>query len=182
MQVLRSSISKLIVISTLWAGFGLYLAQPASAKSSSDAVANLIDEVAQNVENAAFQKELNDISNSRASEDVLIKKLSDLFAKYNFDQQLPSEYELGSKKLYQLLIIQWNCLKSANGMSRAAMPERLKPVNTFQFDKFGTPAQITAASGSLNSGANIKIAVLFSADFFDHSLTPMAGGIAIGAP
>ena len=182
MQVLRSSISKLLVISTLLVGFGLYLAQPASAKEASKAVDNLLDEVAKNSQNISFQKELSNISSADFDEDELINKLSSLFAQHDLDKDILSDYGMESRHIYRLLLIEWNYLKEADGMAKAPLPEMIKPATAIQVDKFGTSGGGgTLASGSDCSTEIKSISFLFE-NYFDRSLTPMEDEIAIGAP
>ncbi|MDZ7717043.1 MAG: hypothetical protein U5J95_12605 [Balneolaceae bacterium] len=181
MQILRSSISKLLVISTLWVGFGLFLIQPASAKNSSEAVDNFLHTVAQKANNTSFQKELNDIRNNSVSEDVLIKKVSAVFAKYNLTQNATLN-NVESKQLYKLLLIKWNHLRAANGMAKAPMPEILKPAHAVHVDKFGASNHAGFISDKFDSSLKVLGESFLFENYFDRSLTPMEGGIAIGAP
>ena len=181
MQALRSTISKLVVISTLWVGFGLYLAQPASANNSSEEVNNLLSQVAKKSKDASFQKDLDDIRNDNVSDDVLLQKLSAVFAKHDFSQST-SSYNVESKQLYKLLLIKWNHLKAANGMAKAPMPETVKPAGAIHVDKFGTSNHAGFLSERLGLYFEIQYNSFLLKDYLDRSLVPMEGGIAIGAP
>lgn len=182
MQVLRSSISKVLVISTLWVGLGLYLVQPASAKNSSEAVDNFLHTVAKKADNVSFQKELNDIRNNSVSEDALIQKLSEVFAKYKLDQSAPAATQLESKQIYKLLLIKWNHLQAANGMAKAPLPETVKPANAIHVDKFGASGHAGFISERFDSLFEVQSHSFLLKDYLDRSLSPMEGGIAIGAP
>lgn len=178
MQKLRTHISKVVITSLLWAGLGLYIAQPVQATNSSRTFAHWLDEVAEQSDDLLFEQELIRMNNSGSNAYQLMEYLARHIQQ---DDRYPANDELAAKKLYHMLLVEWSHYQTGNGMSKVP-PPTFKSNMALQVEKYSSttlPGVFVHAfphPSYLLENENTVERII------DYSLTPMSEGIAIGAP
>jgi len=182
MRRIRSHIIKLFTISLLWAGLGLYVVQPAQAKHSARSFSNWFTSVTQKADMVDFADDLNRMKDSGMRLSELIEHASYIVSKNNEDFNLPLKGASASHHIYQILLTQWNQYQTGNGMENMPPPETVKSGFNIQVDKSGALGYGGTAPASSMRYLHPVSWHSVEYHFSDKSLTPMATGIAIGAP
>lgn len=182
MQKLRVHILKVIVVTLLWAGFGLYIAQPVKATDSSRAFSHWLDQVVEHSDDASLQQQLIEMNSSGSDVYQLMDYLSQHLQKNDIDADLPGNDDLAAKKLYNLLLIDWSHHQTGNGMAKVPPPSTLKTGLALQIEKYSTFPSATYIADTVLSPTEFFVDKLTVEETIDFSLTPMSEGIAIGAP
>lgn len=173
---MRAYISKLIVISLLWVGFSLYLAQPLKAGDTDRAFASWLDKVAETSDKDLLLNNYQDLSKSLVNYDHLDSSYGLLFQSI-----VPFEGDaVDTDRLYKLLLVEWGYEQTAKGMS--CVPPTVQPLFTLQLEKYNASIGGTVFFQSFEAFFTSDFIAASIAAVFDLSLTPMAEGIAIGAP
>lgn len=182
MQRIRSHIVRLFTISLLWAALGVYIVQPAQAKHSARSFSNWFASVTQKTGAADFVDDLERMKNSGMGLRELIEHASYIVSKNNEDFNLPLKGASASHQIYQILLTQWSQYQTGSGMANVPPPESVKSGINIQVDKSGT---IGCKNNVPETSLRYIHPVTWHSDEYhlpDRSLTPMATGIAIGAP
>lgn len=182
MQRLRTHIAKLFVISLIWFGFGFYIVQPAQAKSSARSFAYWFSHVAQQTDASEVTRELNRLKDSGVELNELIEQASEIISKNNEGFNLPLKGVSGSHQIYQILLAQWSSFQTGSGMANVPPPETVKSGINLHVDKFSSLGHGKTAGVVPLVFAKSEAAPAYDCACFARSVTPMATGIAIGAP
>ena len=183
MKKLRSQILKICVIGLICSGLGLGAAQPAEAEKSSRDFANWLQSVAKKAHLSELEHKLAPLKKSGADLNTLIKHASHIVSENDEDFNLPLADGTASQNVHQILLVEWNQFQTGNSMSAIPPAPVIKSVISYQ-----TPKAFTGGLQSLYESA-IQTSIFYSAvvnytatSGKAHSLVPMSGGIAIGAP
>jgi hypothetical protein len=81
-----------------------------------------------------------------------------------------------------MLLLHWSQFQTGSGMANVPPPETMKSGSALQIDKFNTPGHTSPISSASVTGSELSNTGVIEHSGFPSSLTPMANGIAIGAP
>ena len=87
-------------------------------------------------------------------------------------------------RIYNVLLQQWDHFQNSKGMAATPTPpaEVLKPLLSSQVDKFQSGSDLRMHSSPFESAGAFEKGLSFEAKGFYSTISPMATGIAIGAP
>lgn len=158
------------------------MVRPAQARQSTKAFSSWLSTVIDKTGSSHLQKELEQLRDSGADVYRLMDHASRVMSRGNKDFNFPLESADAYHQIYRVLLLQWNQFQTGSGMADMPPPEVLKPLVIPQIDKHGLSAQMNVPANvwyAVYAGQLQEIALILS---LDTSLTPLAGGIAIGAP
>lgn len=182
MQKLRSHIIRILAVSFIWAGFGLYITQPVQAKSSTQSFAYWFSQLAQQESSAEFAKELDSMKNAGVDLAELIGYASQIVSEHNEGFNIPLKGASGSHQIYQVLLAQWSQYQTGSGMAKVPPPDAVKSGMTLKIDKFGSFGSGILAGGTDKLFLNCETGIITPCLHVASKVVPMITGIAIGAP
>lgn len=176
MQTLRAHIAKVLIVALLWVGLGLYIAQPLKAGSYDKSFASWLDEM---VEQSHEESQLKTAGHLTDSLDVvwMAKSMSTLLE--DGRSVFPVDEKLDSKQFYNLLL-EWGYQQTGKGMS--SVPPTVQPLLTLQIEKYGASVPDMGFLRAPDAIFSVVLPLPSLDKLLDFSLSPMAEGIAIGAP
>lgn len=183
MNALRSYTAKILLAVFIWAGTGLYLVRPVQAEASSNAFASWLKTVVKKGDTGNLRRQIYQLKESESSLNLLIRKASEMVSRYNDAFNLPlTDNTPDSGQVYNLLIVEWNSYQTGNGMGKAPVPKTVKSNLTPPADKFShfySPAvERTFYTGNYALTETGPV----TPPSVSYKITPLSGGIAIGAP
>ena len=184
MKSLRSYIAQLLVALLICSGLSLSWVQPVQADHTSHAFARWLSMRVQSSKDASeLQKQLQELKASGGQLDDLLKKASQIVTNNDEEFNFPFSEHGSSQELSQLLLIEWNQYQTGNAMADIPVRQNIKPllpihvdkIKDFFFDGWHFPNPHWLLFDEMPDDTrpvNITAA----------AVSPMSGGIAIGAP
>lgn len=182
MQSLRTHTARIFAITFVLAGIGLYVAQPAQAQRATRSFASWFTHIAEETDAADLTRELHRLKDSGVKLNQLIEHASQVISRHNKGFNLPLEGATGSHQIYQILLAQWSQFQTGSGMGNIPLPENVKSGLSLQVDKSGTLWSGKFASLVPVMYAKNEMGTVAEYFVYTRPATPMAMGIAIGAP
>lgn len=185
---MRSYITKIVLTAFVWLGMAMYLVRPVQAETATNSFASWLDTVVKKAESDAgnenLRQELYQLKKADESLNGLIQKASEIVTRHNEDFNLPlAPSNANSEMVYDLLIWEWNSFQTGNGMGKASVPTTIKSNFYPTLDKFvhSVNAAHTGQQGRYDVAfcSNVRIESHPKQSF---NITPLSGGVAIGAP
>lgn len=179
MELMRSHIVRITVVTLLLCGFGFCFVQPAQTDSNSEDFARWLSSMA---DVAEIKQELDKLKRTGAEFSRIIKKASQIVTENSRELDSALQTSVDSGQIYQLLLIEWNQFKTENTMARVPAESSLKPLLSFSLDKTGTFLSNILSGVKYSVAVDHVQAINIELPVVPSSVIPMIGGIAIGAP
>lgn len=177
MQILRAYITKLVIIALLWVGLGFYIAQPFEAGSYDKSFASWLDEMVEQSHEGYELEKARHLTDTSFNIGWMAKSMS--FLLEDGLSFLPVDKKLDTKQFYNLLL-EWGYQQTGKGMS--SVPPTVQPLLTLQIEKYGASVPEMGFLKAPDTFFSVVLPVPSLDKLLDFSLSPMAEGIAIGAP
>lgn len=170
----------------LWLGMAMYLVRPVQADAASNSFASWLDSVVKQDEHNSddLQKKLYQLKESDQSLNILIQKASEIVSRHNEDFNLPlGAAETNTQSVYNMLVWEWNSFQTGNGMGKASVPTTIKANFYPPVDKFSTSlGEDLAQKQDQKTLLSDRVVTVESQSFISFHISPLSGGVAIGAP
>lgn len=173
---------RLLVALFVCSGFGLYMAQPAQAKQSSQAFAEWFSLMAKTTDAPMLQKKLQDLKTSGAQLDEMLEQASRIVTDNNEEFNFPFSKKKASHDLYQLLLIEWNQFQTGNAMAGIPVAHQTMKPLLVHVDKIAHLEAAVAGKIDVTSGVQARLIPYRPLPVMVSAIMPMSSGIAIGAP
>lgn len=183
-NALRFHITKLFLAGLIWSGIGLYLVRPVHGEDRPDEFTRWLETVVKkDTDSGSLQKQIYRLNDSEYTLNALIHEASEIVSRYNEDFNLPlKSHDSDSDHVYAVLVLEWNSYQTGDGMGKAPIPKTVRPGLHPTTDKyaqgFGSKIKKTSESRCpIPTGTEpVRGRTVI------HTVEPLSGGIAIGAP
>ncbi|MEX0844137.1 MAG: hypothetical protein WD022_02605 [Balneolaceae bacterium] len=184
MKFFRTHITQSINVGFLLAGLVFYFMKPVSESTTHDAFAAWLQSNLKSESNAFVAQQIKSLHHQDDKLESIIRQASALVKAHADDFELPFNSESQNEnEVFQVLLKEWNAFQNAtSGMGKAVLIKQANPHSILPVDgmNFSGKSVTQIHTPMLNdSDQNIDP---ISAPFFNYYLSPLSGGIAIGAP
>lgn len=182
MKRLRSHIAQGLVALLICTGLSLSWVQPVQAGRTSYAFARWLSTMTHSADGSEVHKQLQELQASGIHLDTMLEKASKIVTAHNEEFNFPFAKEYPSQQLYQLLLIEWNQYQTGNAMANIPLQQSVKPLLPLHVDKKegGTFAVQPVHRVFISKYVDFRPSAPSKST--PTALSPMSGGIAIGAP
>lgn len=162
----------------------LYFVKPVSDNAKHDAFTSWLKSNLKSSGNTAVVDELMKLSSSQEELESVIRRASHLVKTHADDFQLPVDARSEDEnKVFQILLQEWNAYQnSSSGMGKAVFIKQVKPNSALPVDGYTLFARPPATHQSSAIGLGEYNTELLASAYTHYQLSPLSGGIAIGAP
>lgn len=185
MKLFRLHITRIYGFFLLILGIGLNVTNISDQEVHHAAFTSWLGSQLKNDDSEALKK-LDNLTNDKSELEDVIRKASEVVTSYADDFNLPvgsDDNEPDADQVFHLLLTQWNQFQhSEAGMSKAVLVETVKPQTILPNDgklHQSNAVQIQNSNSHSTSELNDESVDFSSSSYF---ISPLSGGIAIGAP
>jgi len=160
------------------------MAQPVQAKHSSFAFTRWLSTMTKSsaANGMEVQKELSSLQHSDDQLDRIIEKASQIVRRNNDQFSFEINESAASQQVYQLLLIEWSQFQTGNAMASVPIQQNVKITVPVKIDNTGGHGSSAYLPDTINQLPYSSDTQACSFVEYGSCETPMASGIAIGAP
>ncbi len=184
MNFFRTHIIRSFNVALLLAGMALYFMKPVSGNANHDAFTSWLQSNLKSGNNTSVLDQIKGLQTHDGELESVIRKASVLVKANAEDFKLPVDTKSKDEnEVFQVLLKEWKAFQySSTGMGKAVIIKQAQPYSLLPIDGF------TFGSKSLAQYQKPELSEpglpfdYFSIPAFNYHISPLSGGVAIGAP
>lgn len=184
MNFFRTHITRTFNVVLLLAGLVLYFMKPVSENGNHDAFTSWLQSNLKSGNNTSVLDQIKGLQAHEGELESVIRKASALVKANAEDFKLPVDTaSKDENEVFQVLLKEWKAFQySSAGMGKAVLIKQAQPYSLLPIDGFTFGSKSIAQYQKPEPSEAGFPFEYFSVPAFNYQISPLSGGIAIGAP